>query len=219
MDSINKYLAESDKSNENLVIKVAMVLGIYGALRISEITYLNFEDIRQDGINYVVIIRQSKTDQAGTDHEFYISPSPRADICPCTILSSYIDLFIEKSGRFFRKIGANGKPTNQAIGVNTISKYPEHVAKFLGLDGNFTGHCFRRSSATIIADNGANHLQLKRLGRWKSNSVAEGYLDNSKTAKLEVSTMISGNGTTKNGQIDGGFVNCSFNNCNITMYK
>lgn len=219
MSDIEIYLADSDKSNENLVVKVAMICGVYGALRISEITYLNFEDFRKQGPNYVVTIRQSKTDQAGCGHEFYITPSPRADVCPCAHISSYIALFADPTGRFFRKVKKDGKVTAQVLGVNTIGKFPRKIADFCGKQGNYTGHCFRRSSATIVVDNGANALQLKRLGRWKSSTVAEGYVQNSKMAKIEVAGLVSGQSTTTtlNRELSTGLQNCTFTNCSVNI--
>ncbi|KAJ8914344.1 hypothetical protein NQ315_011332 [Exocentrus adspersus] len=38
----------------------------------------------------------------------------------------------------------------------------------------YTGHCFRRTSASLLADSGASIDVLKRHGGWKSASVAEG---------------------------------------------
>ncbi|KAJ3665816.1 hypothetical protein Zmor_001287 [Zophobas morio] len=35
------------------------------------------------------------------------------------------------------------------------------------------GHCFRRSSASLAADSDVDLISLKRLGGWKSSSVAE----------------------------------------------
>jgi integrase len=59
--------------------------------------------------------------------------------------------------------------------------------------GSFTGHSLRRTSATLLADSGANILTLKRHGSWKSNSVAESYVSASKTSKLKIAKQISEN--------------------------
>lgn len=55
------------------------------------------------------------------------------------------------------------------------------------------GHSFRRTSATLLADAGADLFTLKRHGGWKSNSVAEGYVDNSFGNKLKISNQITSN--------------------------
>jgi len=44
----------------------------------------------------------------------------------------------------------------------------------------YTVHAFRRSAATNLADAGVSFVNLKRHGQWKSDSVIEGYIANSK---------------------------------------
>lgn len=81
------------------------------------------------------------------------------------------------SDRFFLN-WQNGKYTNQPIGVNKFGSMPKKIAEYLGLDDAhlYTGHSFRRSSATLLADAGANITTIKRHGGWKSTTTAEGIL-------------------------------------------
>jgi hypothetical protein len=60
----------------------------------------------------------------------------------------------------------NGKATRQNIGHNTIGEMPKKIAIYLNLPNprSYTGHCFRRTSATILAPRGGNTLQLKQHG-------------------------------------------------------
>jgi len=58
---------------------------------------------------------------------------------------------------------------------------------------SYTGHCFRRSSASSLANQGGDIISLKRLGGWKSNAVAEGYVDQSKKRRIEVANILSNN--------------------------
>lgn len=78
-----------------------------------------------------------------------------------------------KSDRFFLGF-RNGKYFQQPIGINTIGGMPKEIAKFLNLPDpeKYTGHAFRRTSATLLVDSGADITELKRHGGWKSNSVA-----------------------------------------------
>lgn len=48
----------------------------------------------------------------------------------------------------------NGKCVRQPIGINTIGEFPKRVAAFLCLSyaEEYTSHCFRRSSASVLAD-------------------------------------------------------------------
>lgn len=218
VDDVNNYIRQSGKTNQDLCEKVILIIGIYGALRLSEIAYLDFKDIRKDGPNFMILIRQSKTDQAGIGSEFAISPLSSVDICPVTLLISYLNLFPIKQGRLFRKMNKLDQPTQQVLGINKIATLPKKVADFLGLTGDYSGHCFRRSAATIIADSGASMLQIKRLGRWQSSSVAESYISQSKSSKLEISSMFGKNGENHSSAVDmPQFQSCTFNNSIINI--
>jgi integrase len=64
----------------------------------------------------------------------------------------------------------NGKATRQNIGHNTIGEMPKKIAIYLNLPNprSYTGQCFRRTSATILASRGGNTLS--------SNSMEDGSL-------------------------------------------
>lgn len=86
----------------------------------------------------------------------------------------------------------NNKCSAQPVGVNTFAKMPYNIAKFLQLNQPhlYTGHCFRRSSASILSDHGADFSAIKRLGGWKSTAVAEGYIENSLQNKIHTAEKI-----------------------------
>lgn len=88
---------------------------------------------------------------------------------------------------------ANQKCTQQCIGINYIGGIPKKIAEFLKLPNakEYTGHCFRRTSATILVDSGGDLLSLKRLGGWKSSAVAEGYVNESFHNQSENSNKIT----------------------------
>ncbi|RVE53695.1 hypothetical protein evm_001587 [Chilo suppressalis] len=78
------------------------------------------------------------------------------------------------------------------MGQNKIGSIPREIATFLGLlePPLYTGHCFRRTSATLLAESGADLLSLKRHGGWKSNSVVEGYIEDSIQSKSKICNSI-----------------------------
>lgn len=91
----------------------------------------------------------------------------------------------------------NGQFCDTPLGKNSMRSIPKFIATFLGLSDtdSFTGQCFRRSSATTLADSNVSRLNLKRHGGWKSDSVAEGYLLNSKKLRTDIASTLSGNHT------------------------
>lgn len=87
----------------------------------------------------------------------------------------------------------DGKCVSQVIGVNSFGEMPQKVAKFLGLDHpeRYTGHAWRRTSATLLVEGGADMATLKRHGGWRSDSVAEGYVESSKNEKRKIYSRIT----------------------------
>lgn len=79
------------------------------------------------------------------------------------------------------------------MGQGKLGKIPKEIAKFLQLDNvdTYTGHAFRRTSATLIVDEGANMEILKRHGVWASNTVAEGYINDSVRSKKAITKLMS----------------------------
>lgn len=72
---------------------------------------------------------------------------------------------------------------------------PRDIATFLNLGSPhlYTDHCFRQTSATLLADSGANHLTVKRHRGWKSDRVAENYIDELIGVKQETTKNITKN--------------------------
>jgi hypothetical protein len=66
------------------------------------------------------------------------------------------------------------------------------IAQFLNLaePNLYTGHCFQRSSATLLTNSGVGFLGLKRHGGWKNSGIAESYVAESVNNKLETTNKI-----------------------------
>ncbi|KAJ8984396.1 hypothetical protein NQ317_003979, partial [Molorchus minor] len=77
-------------------------------------------------------------------------------------------------------------------GKNTMGKIPSVVASYLKLPdvACYTGHCLRRSSATLLADAGVDITTIKRHAGWKSTTVAEGYVEDSIENKTKIANQV-----------------------------
>ena len=74
----------------------------------------------------------------------------------------------------------------KAVGPKTVADFVKTACAILKVDPQgYTSHCFRRSAATNLADAGVSFINLKRHGQWKSDSVAEAYIANSKVLRDE----------------------------------
>lgn len=96
------------------------------------------------------------------------------------------------TNRFFLNY-RNGKCTQQVIGINKFGSMPKEIATYLNLPDpkSYTGHTFRRTSATLLAEAGADVTVLKRHGGWKSNAIAEGYVEQSTENKRKIEAQIT----------------------------
>lgn len=152
------------------------------------------------GTAIIVSVKNTKNKMDRT----FIIKNPDAERDYVTICSRYIMLRPEKipHSRFFI-FYSNNKCSTQPIGKNTFSKMPQMIASFLNLEdaAEYTGHCFRRTSASLLADSGVDTDVLKRHGGWRSATVAEGYVENSVNNKKTICDQVFGSDTRKNADL------------------
>lgn len=221
-EQIRKYLDESPNNGKNSLMKVVVCFGMYGGLRCAELIKIDYSDItlRENGAWVTYSVAKIK----GSFHKTNQFVVPNGDD---KFVIQYMNQ-IDKEGRLFKTF--NGKKfSKQPMGIRTICKVPQSVAAFLNISGNFSGHCFRRSCATILAEQGATSTQLKTLMNWKSDTTALNYIDNSEQSRLNTSLMISSSSsstaccsstsktsaikTSKNIDSGNDFSGASFTNC------
>lgn len=78
------------------------------------------------------------------------------------------------------------------VGKNKIAEYPKRVAERLGLSPiGYTGHCWRRTTATLLAETDISLMQFKNAGGWHSDRVCQEYVAESTREKLQISSRIS----------------------------
>lgn len=155
-----------------------------GACRSNEMYSMKMEDIENLGSALLVTIPNTKTKTIRkftvTDN-FYNICKKYIDLRPASVAVQSFFLNYQK-----------GKCTVQKIGINKFGSMGKQIATYLKLPNAnlYTGHSFRRSSATLLVDAGGDITALKRHGGWKSTTVAEGYIDNSMTNKMNTANKI-----------------------------
>lgn len=166
-------------------------MGVMGACRAAELHSMKITDLEEYRSTFMVNVPNTKTKIArkfSVTGNFY------------TIVKKYLSLRPVNISQtiFFFKF-QNGKYHQQRIGINKFGAMGKEIATFLKLpDSNlYTGHCFRRSSATLLVDAGGDITTLKRHGGWRSTSVAEGYIDNSQKNKADTANKIYNSITTQ----------------------
>ncbi|XP_061708563.1 uncharacterized protein LOC133518836 [Cydia pomonella] len=181
---VEKFLKEAP-DYQYFAAKVALIFGVTGACRRKELSDITTQDIETHGKMLLVKIKNTKNKIPRIftiDGPFY------------EIVKQYQALRSPnaKSDRFFQNF-QKGKCTAQPIGINKFGAMPKEIAKYLDLPDadSYTGHRFRRTSATLLADSGADVLTVKRHGGWRSDAVAESYVEDSLHNKAKIGKKIT----------------------------
>lgn len=183
-EEVDRFL-DMAPDNVYLMMKVVLVLGIGGAMRCDELVHLKIDDIEDMDSVLVVKILQTKNKKS---RSFTII----GDNYLC-LFRKYVALRpsnIQERRLFLKYV--NGKCQRMVVGIHKISAVPQEIAKFLKLENwkEYTGHSLRRTSATLLIDGGGDLTCLKRHGGWKSSTVAEGYIEESRINKENTARKI-----------------------------
>lgn len=156
-----------------------------GACRSNEMYTMTLDNLQDLGTVFLVTVPNTKTKitrKFTITEEFYPICKKYISLRPTYVTSNILFLNYQ-----------SGKCTSQRIGINKFTKMGRDIATFLQLPNpeKYSGHSFRRSSATILVDAGGDITALKRHGGWKSTAVAEGYIDNSMKNKMDTAKKIT----------------------------
>lgn len=187
-NDILKFLLDAD-DHTWLLEKVVLVLGILGACRRSELTSLTINSFEDTEKNILVSLKNTKNKK---DRNFLI-PKTGLPFDAYGLYKKYSNLRPPsfKNQRFF--VGyRNGKCVQQVVGIHTIGSVPKKIATFLKLENPelYTGHSFRRTSATMLVENGGDLLSLKELEGWESSTVAETYIEKSVSKRMKITKQL-----------------------------
>lgn len=178
-----------------------------GACRRVELYNLRISDVRLEGNVYVITLFETKTHISRT---FTIE----GEYTP--LKKNYISARPNKClyDKFFLRYN-KGRCYNQVIGINKIGAMPKDIAEWLKLPdvNNYTGHSFRRTSTTILADAGASRVQIKRHGGWKTENVVDGYIEDSINSKRKISNLIVNSIMKKKNKKSNAQGNCRTESC------
>ncbi|CAH0549741.1 unnamed protein product [Brassicogethes aeneus] len=157
---VTKFLEEAD-NKQFLFMKVALIVGLAGACRREELTYLLLDNVKDEGTCFHFFLPNTKTK---VPRDFFVTCGNIDGINMVEIIRSYIALRPNSIDhrRFFVQY-KRGKCIRHPVGINTFGNLTKKIALYLKLDHSeeYTGHCLRRSSKSLLADSGADLLTVK----------------------------------------------------------
>jgi integrase len=172
-------------------VQVIAIIGLSVACRCDELKNMTIDDIQDTQSVLIINIPDSKTGKSRA-----VKNELANDLNLTEIYRKYVSLRspLTEHRRLFVNC-QKGKCTVQPVGINKFAKVPAIIANYLKIPdaSSYTGHCWRRTSASLLVDAGANLLTLKSHGGWKSSAVEERYIENSIQNKISIDTKILGN--------------------------
>lgn len=132
-----------------------------GAFRRNELMNLNVADLKFTQYGVTILLRRSKTDQAGVGFEKQIPYLKNEAVCPVRALQTWIERAEITDGPLFRKIDRWGKVGKKHLADRYAADLiKESVAK-LGLDPRkYSGHSPRAGFVTDSAEKGIPALSI-----------------------------------------------------------
>lgn len=159
--------------------KTILLIGFAGALRRSEITALNVEDIEFISDGMTINIAKSKTDQTGEGRLIGIKYG-KHPYCPVRTIQQWLKTTGIKTGAIFRSMTKGGQIKDKRLPDRNIADIIKDAAENAGFDrSEFSGHSLRRGFITTAKRVGTDEHNIMRHTRHKSIATMRRYIDSS----------------------------------------
>ena len=172
----------------------------YGLLRWDEVSNIRIKDIAVGPEHMDIQISKSKTDQLKRGTQVRISrQTNEPHACPVNITLMYIRMLRYPEGhngymqpRICTRGGQQkGIPDTKLCYSNALQELKE-MLNSIGIAGQQYGeHSGRRGGATAAAEAGAKWTDLKKHGRWNSDTAPQLYIENTERRKSEVPRLLA----------------------------
>lgn len=150
-------------------------LGFSAALRRSELVQLKFKDIVRKQAGISVVIRKSKTDQAGIGQSVAVINGKR--IKPIERLDRWLDKSQINSGYLFQTFHCGLKLTGRPLDNGEIAKLVKKYVDRIGLDPTeYSAHSLRAGFVTSAAAANARLDKIMEVTRHKSTTTLLKYI-------------------------------------------
>jgi site-specific recombinase XerD len=155
--------------------RALLCLGFAGAFRRSELVALNVEDLAVKPSGLEVIIRSSKTDQAGEGQVIAIPYGAR--IRPVEAVQVWLAAAAITNGPIFRAINKAGCVAEKGMTAESAAAVVKRYAEACGYDpAQFGGHSLRAGFLTSAAEAGASIFKMVEVSRHRSIETLRGYV-------------------------------------------
>jgi len=158
--------------------RALLLLAFAGAFRRSELSGLQFRDIRIGRRGVEVLLWATKTDQEGLGCPVGIAHGEREATCPVRALRAWLRLRGEGDGPLFRRVYASGRVADDGgLSGEGVNEAVKRWLAVVGVDArDLSAHSCRIGFVTAAGDAGTSHLAIMRTTRHRNIKTVLRYL-------------------------------------------
>jgi integrase len=173
MEHINKFIQTAGEGIRADRERALLTVAYDTMARRAELVALDLDDITffPDGTGRV-LIRRSKTDQAGEGNTAYLA---RGTV---RLLQAWLEAADIKEGAVFRRLVGRGRIGGR-LGIDSVAEIFKRVAGFVGMGPeevrHISGHSIRVGATQDLLALNIDLASVMQAGRWKSNRMPMRY--------------------------------------------
>lgn len=181
-EHIVQWIETLGTDEKSLRDKAIILIGYAGALRRSEITGLDVEDLKFSSKGVLLTLRRSKTDQEGAGQHIAIPHGENRATDPVRALRAWLKTSKIRSGPVFRgftppSLKGGRRIRETRLSARFVAVLVKDLCEAIGIDpAKCGGHSLRAGHATQADRNNAPRGALKRQGRWQNERTIDGYI-------------------------------------------
>jgi integrase len=179
-DDLLEVLAFIDKQKPMKAARdrALLLVGFAGAFRRSELVALRIEDISEFDHGIELLLRRSKTDQAGKGRTVFI-PEARGDRCPVKSLAQWLMVYGASRGPLFPAMNRHDQVVRGTLSPQSVALIVKQaVARCKGAAAAeaFSGHSMRAGYVTTAAEVGLLPHQIRQVTGHRSDVTLAKYI-------------------------------------------
>ena len=164
------------KGTRGIRDRALILIGFAGALRRSELVALQHDDLAIVREGLTLIIRRSKTDQAGKGRTIGI-PYARSHACPVKAVTAWLGHAGIQSGPLFRVVNKGGRVGVIALSAQSVAIIVKEYARKAGLPSeDYSGHSLRAGLITSAAKAGVSSYKIRQQSGHQSDAMLQRYI-------------------------------------------
>jgi integrase len=177
---LRQLVATCDRTARGRRDRALLLFGFAGALRRSELVFLNVEDVRIDAGGLRLRILRGKTDQEGRGAEIGLPRGRHVETCPLRAFEDWQVVAQRKAGPLFRNVTTSGRIGGAALHPDAVRRILLHRLRMAGLTpegfDRLSAHALRVGFITEAYARGVRDEDIMAHTRHRDLRTMRGYV-------------------------------------------